>query len=298
MIWMKNLLKRMKISSSRGGDVLVWGQGKWTWRHRNTITNTANPKGKAGKVVYHHWWHRNFENGNKKWEFIAFGKKSSTFANAEGFIASLEKRGYENLGSGAFSTVLGKKGFDRVIKVIRRPDGWIDYAVWAAKQGEAGKFAPKVFSYKKIKGKKADFSVAIVERLKYTVDETPRDHALKILPDLLYRAKDNPMAASFADTLAPGIRQFMAGLSKQFDEGRFDLHQGNLMLRENGTFVVVDPIAGGATEDYKRLRAGDFTPALANYIAPLIGFKLLNAHSLGHRSQWINQSHRSVGHCM
>lgn len=266
MIWMKNLLKRMKTKSFDSGSQLIRIQGGWAWRHRATITNTVNPKGKAGKVVYHPWWHRNFENGNKKWEFIAFGKRTKTFESAGGFIKALEKRGYENLGSGAFSTVLGKKGFDRVIKVIRKPDGWIDYVVWAAKQGEAGKFAPKVFSYKKIKGKKADFSVAIVERLKYTVDETPRDHALKILPDLLYRAKDNPMAASFADTLAPGIQGFMNGMKKKFDEGRFDLHHGNLMLRENGTFVVADPIAGGATEDYKRLRAGDFTPALANYI--------------------------------
>ena len=57
----------------------------------------------------------------------------SPFEGAYAFIHFLQKRGYKNLGSGAFSTVLGKEGSDRVLKVTRSNDNWIDYIQWAAK---------------------------------------------------------------------------------------------------------------------------------------------------------------------
>lgn len=234
-------------------------------------TRTDNPKGKAGAWEYIPYWQRNFVEGNKKWTFRLFEKKP--FDNAEGFIIALKKRGFIELGSGAFATVLGKEGSDRVIKVIRRPDGWINYVHWAAEVGEAGKFAPRVFSYKKIKGRKKDFSVAVMERLSYTLEHTPEEHALKILPQMLWRADTNPMAAKFTEMLAPGLVGFLGKMAKHWEipVQNFDLHDGNLMVRPDGTFVVVDPVSRG--EDlYNRLRAGDFTPAVALRLIKMIGF--------------------------
>lgn len=272
MIWLK---KMMKLKPTTPERIRGWEPNKnkrvtwidsqyarWTYR-----TDTNKPKGKQGKIAENLW----IEFGQKKFEFRKFGS-GKTFDSAENFIKALQKRGFVFLGSGAFSTVLGKENSNRVIKVIRRPDGWIDYIRWASYRGEAGRFAPRVFSYKKIKGKKKDFSVAIMERLEYTFKKTPKDHALKIIPDLMWRANDNPMAASFMDILAPGLKKFMDDLGKEF-KGSFDLHSGNLMLRKDGSFVVVDPICDGDKADYKRLKAGDFSPV----IPQMIGFKLLAA---------------------
>lgn len=238
-------------------------------RHKGTITNTANPKGKAGKLLSLHEWRRDFAEGNKRWRFRKFGAnhKNSAFHDAYGFIAALKKRGFKPLGEGAFATVLGKDGYDRVLKVNRRPDVWIDYAVWAAKAGEAGKYAPKVHSYKTIKGKRGDFSVAVVERIDYTVSDTPSDHAMKILPDLLYFAKDNPIAARFVDVLAPNLNKFVEKVRVEFDDKRLDLHGENMMVRKDGSFVITDPVAGENTGKYKRLKAGDFTPAVSLLLA-------------------------------
>lgn len=219
-------------------------------------TRTANPKGKVGVVQL------NPEFG-PKFIFRKFEKKP--FDNAEGFIEALEKRGFKKIGRGAFATVLAKEGQKRVIKVIRRPDGWINYIHWAAQAGEAGHFAPKVFSYKKIKGRKKDFAVAVVERLKYTLEDAPAEHALKIIPSLIWHV-NNPMARQFLEVLAPGLMGYLAKMAAQWKipVSHFDLHDGNLMLRSNGSFVIVDPVSRGE-DKYNRLRAGDFSPAFINY---------------------------------
>lgn len=271
MIWMKKLLKWKTSTNTtidrwkKFGGFMANMQKAMKYR-----TRTDNPKGKVGVWEYLAPWEREFKDGNKKWFFRKFEKKP--FDNAEGFILALKKRGFEVLGSGAFSTVLAKEGQKRVIKVIRRPDGWINYIHWAAQIGEAGHFAPRVFSYKKIKGRNKDFSVAVMERLSYTLENTPEEHALKILPNVLWRADKNPMAAKFTEMLAPGLVTFLGKMSAewQIPVGNFDLHDGNLMVRTDGSFVVVDPVSRG--EDlFKRLRAGELSPPLLNLIK-MIGF--------------------------
>jgi hypothetical protein len=248
-------------------------------------TRTDNPKGKVGAWEYKPYWARDFVEGNKKWFFRKFEKKP--FDNAEGFIIALAKRGFTHLGSGAFATVLGKEGSDRVIKVIRRPDGWINYIHWAAQIGEAGHFAPRVFSYKKIKGRDKDFSVAVMERLSYTLEDTPEDHAMKILPGLLWQAETNEMAAKFTETLAPGLLTFTKKMSEQWKipVQNFDLHSGNLMIRVDGSFVIVDPVSKGE-DKYDRLRVGDLSPILGPLILSLIGFLIESSNR--HRGQRTN----------
>lgn len=225
----------------------------------NDWTHTSNNKGKAGKLEYIWTGARDFKEGNKKWVFRKFEKKP--FDNAEGFIKGLEKRGFKRIGSGAFSTVLAKEGQSRVIKVIRRPDGWINYVHWAAQAGEAGHFAPKVYSYKKIKGKRKEFAVAVMERLPQTLEDTPEDHVLKVLPNVMWRADNNEMAAKFVEVLAPGLMAYLKKMKewKNIPISNFDFHDGNLMVRDDGTVVIVDPVSRG-DEGYTRLREGDFRP--------------------------------------
>lgn len=264
MVWMKKLMKWKKsptgITNQRLGGLIAFD--RMLRKFNLDRTRTDNPKGKQGAWEYVRYWERSFKNGNKKWFFRKFEKK--TFDSPEGFIKGLERRGFTVLGSGAFATVLAKEGSDRVVKVIRRPDGWINYIAWAARMGEAGKFAPRVFSYKKIKGRNKDFSVAVMERLSYTLEDTPEEHALKILPGLLWRAEKNAMAANFTEVLAPGLLGFMKKMAERWKIPieNFDLHPGNLMVRADGSFVVVDPVSRG--EDlYNRLRAGELSPAVA-----------------------------------
>lgn len=275
MIW--KMLKRKKKTSGNttGKGMQAWvrfGQGMAELRKalRDNMTNTGQPKGKAGKLEYVWEGNRRFENGNKKWFFRKFEK--STFDDAVGFIKALEKRGFVRLGSGAFSTVLHKEGQNKVIKVIRRPDGWINYVKWAAEIGEAGKFAPKVFSYKKIKGRRNNFAVAVMEKLEYTLSNTPEEHALKVLPDLMSRVDNNPMAEKFTELLAPGLTAYMKKMAEEWKIkiAYFDLHDGNLMLRADGSFVVVDPVSRGE-DKWNRLKAGDFGPLPLKSLA-LIGF--------------------------
>ena len=234
-------------------DKKRFNNGSWTY-----CTNTEIPKGRQGKLIDNGWWR---EFGQPRFEFRKFRTKKSAFEDGGCFIEALKKRGFVELGSGAFSTVLGKPGKDRVIKVTRRPDGWIDYIAWGAKTGSP--YVPKVFSYKKISGKKKDFEVAIMERLEYTFYRAPQDHALKILPDLLYRSNDNPMAARFVEVLAPGLINFMKGVYENFGKHHhLDLHNGNYMVRKDGSFVVTDPVCDGPKSEYKRLKAGDLSPVL------------------------------------
>lgn len=262
-----------------------WGQFGEMMDKINAVyknrTRTDNPKGKVGKLDYVFTWNRRFDNGNRKWFFHKFEKKA--FDDSRGFIDALKKRGFEVLGSGAFSTVLAKPGKDRVIKVIRRPDGWVNYVKWAAENGEAGKFAPKVFSYKKIKGRNSNFSVAVMERLSYTLEKVPAEADLKILPDLLGRVDRNPFAQKMVDMIAPGLGDFTIKMGKEWNipTSHFDFHDGNLMVRENGEFVIVDPVSRGE-DKYNRLRAGDF-PAVALRILQFI------ESNYRHRGQWVRE---------
>lgn len=262
MIW-KNLKKMMNPSTKTIGltedadalnQIIIRQMAKF-----KELARTDDPKGKAGVLEEVPTWRRSF--GKGRFVFRKFDKKP--FDNAEGFIVALKKRGFKVLGAGAFATVLAKDGQNRVIKVIRRPDGWINYIHWAAQIGEAGHFAPKVFSYKKIKGRKKEFAVAVMERLKVTLDETPASEGIKLLPGLLWRAEENAMAAQFAEVLAPGILDFGKKMAAQWKIPlqNFDLHAGNLMMRSNGQFVVVDPVSKGE-EGYARLKEGDFGPLL------------------------------------
>jgi len=129
----------------------------------------------------------------------------------------LEKRGYTVLGRGAYSTVLGKEGSDRVIKVSRSLDDWIDYVQWGAANGYAGNFVPRVYSWKRHcrpgtlefggDERSKDWSVAVVERMADTCSDHKHDMAL--LYNLYYPAcSGNIMAKLYMEDLCPGSYMF------------------------------------------------------------------------------------------
>lgn len=183
-------------------------------------------------------------------------RKKGVFGSAQGFIDALHKRGYKYLGSGAYSTVLAKDGSDRVIKVQRGNDNWIDYIKWASERGYMGNLAPKVYSFKRLD----NFAVAIVERMDRTTNDDKDD--LSLMDRLIAPAsRGNMMAKLFMEELSPNCTPFFDGLYKDF-AGHLDLYGKNIMIRPNGTLCVTDPVCGTSKMGtVKRLRTGDLSPA-------------------------------------
>lgn len=191
---------------------------------------------------------------------------SNVFSDAHAFGNKLIKKGFTALGSGAYSTVYGKEGSDRVIKVGRQPDdGWIDYCKWAAENGFAGGLAPKVYSYKRFNRGEREFSVAVMERMEKTghrigaqMDAYPIKWLIQM--DLQY---DNDMVKLLLDAASPKFREFGAKMRERFDS-HFDLHDGNVMLRKDGSLCITDPLANSSHASIKRrLKAKDFEVRLA-----------------------------------
>lgn len=177
-----------------------------------------------------------------------------TFNSAHNFYEALKKKGFEYLGSGAYSRVVAKKDSDRVIKICTyaQGDGWVDYVLWANQKGYGGTFAPKIYSYKWIKTEKGGFGVAVMERMKHTVSREDRKSSAKLIPNLFeYSLYDNDNAKAVADLLAPGMGAFIDDFRNKFGgDGNFDLHNGNFMVREDGSFCVSDPLAGTSSTVY------------------------------------------------
>lgn len=193
--------------------------------------------------------------------------KTSVFKCPFNFIYALEKRGFKRLGAGAYSTVLGKEGSNKVIKVSRSLDNWIDYIQWGAANGYAGNFAPRVYSWKRHPGSEPlrdwesnnDWSVAVVERMADTVTEPEQD--MYLLMNLYYPAyRGNMMAKLYMDDLCPGSYKFFNGL--QENNFASDIAGKNVMVRKDGSFCVTDPTCGSIKTEKKRFRTGDLSPSV------------------------------------
>lgn len=191
------------------------------------------------------------------------------FLNGWSFGAKLISRGYKKLGSGCFSTVYAKSD-DKVIKVTTILDPWIEYCLWAAEKGYAGTFAPKVYSYKKFKGKDGnEFAVSVVERMEkgfYNVKATEDAYCISAL--MWPACRGNKMAQLYLDDLSPGLPKFLLDFNEKFGKDHTDIGGNNMMLRKDGSFCLTDPLAGRPSADYKRLRSRDFTslaPAIKEF---------------------------------
>jgi hypothetical protein len=180
------------------------------------------------------------------------GEKCQKLWDSDEFIERLKRRGYRTLGAGCFSTVLAKGNSKRVIKVNRRPDGWLDYVLWAAKHGHMGKNAPMVYSFRRFnEGTSDEFYVAVVERCKMTVDDLyPQNKRVTELFSSLTSGMRGRMGserdALKADDMQPGSLRFAIEFKLTFTT-HTDLHSGNFMVREDGSLVCTDPISGSSS---------------------------------------------------
>ena len=197
------------------------------------------------------------------------------FETAQGMIAALVKKGYKHLGSGHFSTVLGHpKSPDKVIKVTRHQDNWIDYVKWAAENGYAGTFGPKVYSWKKFP---AGWSWAVVERMSHCVGESYDDFGYdsyatptptgskgddyEIIFTLLNAAgRGNLKAQVYVDDLCPGAFEYISKLKSVMRAG--DIRAANTMIRKDGSLCFTDPCAGDSKVASTRFKERDFVPSV------------------------------------
>lgn len=197
----------------------------------------------------------------------------SAFDSGHAFAAALEKKGFKKLGSGSFSMVYAKEGSDKCIKVCYRLDAWMDYISWAAKKGYCGTFAPRVYSYKYFKGKGDPFYLAVMERLDKETgaidDSHPQAFAYRAFT-WGYRspkAYANDNYKKCLEIMNPGMSVFVKDFAEFALTRHPDIHQGNFMVRKDGSFVATDPIMGGADVYPTRLKSKDFTGLTA---APLM----------------------------
>lgn len=205
--------------------------------------------------------------GGKNGLFDAFVEKTtykSPFEEGKAFGHFLEKKGFKRVGFGTYSTIYGKDGSDKVLKVCHRLDAWMDYISWAAQKGYCGTYAPRVYSYKYFPGKTSPFYVAVVERLEKEVGEIDQGHpqaftysAFKWM-SAVEAANDN--VKKCLEGLSPGLTQFTQDF-RDFSKTRaHDFHRGNFMVRKDGSFVATDPIMGHQKDPtMSRLRSNHFT---------------------------------------
>lgn len=171
------------------------------------------------------------------------------------FSARLERRGFHQLGRGEYSRVFHKPGSNRVIKVCKGLDGWSDYVLWAAEHGYAGNHAPLVHSLHIMPDQTGKlFCVAVMERLECVVCALPMNS-----PPYQLKAKISSNAMSFTAEPPDEWRGFAAAFKQRFPQGGgrcHDMHDGNWMLRTDGSLVLIDPIVdNGACSPPSRYRS-------------------------------------------
>jgi hypothetical protein len=181
-----------------------------------------------------------------------------TFETPERYLAKLLKRGFKRLGSGAYSTVIGKPGSDKVVKICRRAesDGYPMFAAWA--HANPSPYLPRIHSFKR----HADWYVVVLDRMEQTVSATSREDGFREATNLLWEYTRNGgarregairkaiMEAVF--TSLPGIKDVLEALHKEFDGlAHFDMHDENWMLSKSGQLVLIDPLSGANSEKSK-----------------------------------------------
>lgn len=213
-------------------------------------------------------WFGNKLKEQRELEKLKEKARREAFNNSWTFANALEAKGYERIGSGAFSTVFAlPKDDSKVIKIQHNPekDGWINYIKWAHDADYTGKLAPKVYSYKFIKSKKPirsrkggeeGFGISLMERLDKTVREMPEEHESKVITpvfDIVIRNDKNKLAHKILNDVDPELEKFARNLRFRFGKN-LDLHGGNFMCRKDGSLVLIDPIAGVRSMHYKENR--------------------------------------------
>jgi hypothetical protein len=232
-------------------DLKEWGRGKrFRFLEPQPIVKKQEEKIRANWPI--HPYIRGTPQYFRDDEYHKYHKGPFECGNAYG--AYLTQKGYDHLGSGSFSTVYGKEGKDRVIKVSRRLDPWWEFVRWAYDNGHQ-QFAPKVYSYKYHPGigEKNEFYVAVVDRLTSHVKTKDDGHAMtkyffNYMLDVKPEAQNDNIIA-VGELLAPGIQRFCEEFANKFKRKRqeyiLDCYGHNMMLSVDGKrWVVNDPLCG------------------------------------------------------
>ena len=158
-------------------------------------------------------------------------------------------KGFHAVGSGFFSNVLTKDG-KRVVKV-GSDNTWEPYVLWAAENGYAGTFAPKVHSFHLHKDGPQHLRIytAVMERLDRTLARAYDCETRNVIHDGLYQLASNHCSrfdeAMVVSRMFPGIRKFIRDAYRAGFQG--DWHTENWMvsgINPDGTYkrlVLIDP---------------------------------------------------------
>lgn len=186
-------------------------------------------------------------------------------------ISWLRSKGFRRLGGGVFSAAYGKPGHKRIVKISKREDKcWIQFANWAMRL-TANPYIPNIYWFKPYKGtrkgKQETFFVTLIERLRpFTIGNIKRIDDPVIVAALLrygyWVEGEQDELEDHLDALGYGTStRTVQRILKQYSNHKFvqtikrferfggpecssDIHSGNLMLRDDGTLVITDPLAG------------------------------------------------------
>lgn len=161
----------------------------------------------------------------------------------------LRQRGCSLIGHGLYSNVFSVPDKPDIVIKVGYLDQWPDYIKWATDHGHTGKFAPKVYSLKF----HDSYYVAIMERLVCTIGEIkhPENDRYVFVPDQYFVFQN----LHFADECtATDLVEYVRALRQNQLSG--DLHDGNVMIRSDGSMVVTDPASGLFSSQRFRLKNG------------------------------------------
>lgn len=197
----------------------------------------SSPEAAPTKVRAVNRWNGTYDHPKPK------GHWSDLFKEFCTYVERLERRGFEKLGGGAFSHVYGKPGCSTVVKVCHDGDRdpWPLFAAWA--HANPSPFLQTIHSFKRHKG----FYVAVIERMERTVACT--DHAdghmtaTTVFAGFVTSSRAPNRVEQAVLGAYPGIQGVLETMRAEFDDKAYwDLHQGNWMIRSDGSLVITDPI--------------------------------------------------------
>lgn len=150
-------------------------------------------------------------------------------------VRSYTQSGFSLIGGGMYSKVYGRPGTDWCIKVGRHLDGYLAFTQLAIQKGWIGTHAPYIYSIKVMDG----FYITIMERLAVCVSNT-RGTAWDM-------ASTTQGSCEWQDR----VRWISVHVNEMRNLGHklhLDTHNGNWMLRHDGSLVIIDPIAGATAK--------------------------------------------------
>lgn len=159
----------------------------------------------------------------------------------QGFINRLKKAGLELIGEGGFSEVYGAPYERYVYKVSvmdRMDDGWLKYARLVMSEFQDNPHAPKIYKLKVFE----NFYIAKMERLEFTVARSYDERVQSLFDKVAEALHRNPGGYGAWDFSQqnPALDNLITAIRLMGES--CDFHDENAMIREDGTFVITDPI--------------------------------------------------------